>query len=235
MPPQTIAPLSKAAYPKKFERKVTKRGNNLLKKALEFAIIADEADVLLAINFRNKGSAERPSALTFTSRADRDWKKHVQKLVRASEGDAVRLDTAPVDYRMLFFDKAHDASALPKIPKGVKRPFFDTTRTAHIIRPQIVGRSYAEAAPALVVVQVEAQRDVAQYFEGDKDEIEDSTVHQEPFNDEEREEMSAVDYFDDGYFRTPRGSWRDARRMMRRVRSQSGVLLGEMRREQSFT
>jgi hypothetical protein len=207
-----------------FERTVTKRGNGLLKKAMEFQIIS-QADVFLALRLPGDNTRNnRDAVLTFTSGEDRDWRKHAQKLMDEQETrPSVRLDTCPRDYEMVFHDIP--LGYADKAPRGVKRPFFHTPRTAHIVAPQLAGEGYTTKEPQLVIVQALAQEAVNEYFHGDEDAIEGSTVVEASPNPEDRAEDAAIDYQADGYFQPPRQHWLDTAAHMRQIRLESRHLL----------
>lgn len=226
MPPRKIVPMPRKTKQQEqlYERTVTKRGNGLLKKAMEFAIISG-GEVFIALRLPGDNTQNnRDAVLTFTSGEDRNWRKHAQKLIEEEETrPTVRLDTCPRDYEMIFHDTPRGFA--DKVPRGVRRPFFHTPRTAHIVAPQLAGEGYTKKEPQLVIVQALAQEAVNEYFQNNEDAIEESTVVLDSPNPEDQAEDAAIDYQADGYFRPPRQHWLDTTAHMRQIRLESRHLL----------
>lgn len=211
----SIAFISPVDEAHKFRRTIQKRGSGLHKKAMEFAIISG-ARVFLAIEL-NDGTAECNTTLCFTSRGDRDWKKHLTKLQEPKK-PSIRLDTTPLDYYPIF-DPDLPPRTLPH-SRNIKHPWFWSKTTASRLLPQMEDGHAAKSA-ALAHVLDDAQGEVLRYFDGDKERLQDSLVVQSPLNPEENAEVNAVAY-SPSYFRP---TWHDAHKTLSRVRHQSWDLL----------
>jgi len=214
----------------RFRRSIGKRGHGLYKKAMELAILTG-AKVLLSIELFDHKAA-RKTAVTFTSREDRDWQKHAKKLSKRELDDdngTIRLDFGVDDYTPIC--APDDPPVKVEHSRGIKQPWHWTPTTAHILLPQLLGDE-AETSRKLENCLEIVRPELDAYFGTDPEVLEDSRVEECPSNEEEAE-ISAVDH-DDDYFspRPVRPNWIDAQETQRRVRQQSQCLMNHVRQQQ---
>lgn len=212
-----ISPVKKAHQ---FRRTIAKRGRGLNKKAMEFASISG-GSVFLSIQLFDRPS-QRDTTATFTSRSDRDWKKHLTKIL-ASDKNPIRLDTSPQDYVPIHQTKK---TQTVRPPKGCKTPWFCEGTHIPYLLPQLM-RDFTKKKEDLSTVSLQAEGEVKKYFGTDKEELEDSRIIECSMNNEENAETKAVVY-SPGYFRPLRPHWKVAQFTGKEVRYKSWNLLHDL-------
>jgi hypothetical protein len=183
---------------KDFRRCVEKRGNGLHKKAMEFALKTG-AEVFLSIRMFDR-VAGRNTALTFTTRTDRDWRKHLEKILsgkfKTMEGIPslpVRLDTATGDYERIFDPVFAPIPSKKFKTRDIKRPWFWKPTTADILYPQLSTEHTKKTEDLQNSLQT-VRTEISNYFGDDKEDLEDSRVITEPCGSEEQTERDTIHY-----------------------------------------